>query len=158
MTTAVARTAGESPDDTIRRTVRALRSAYEVDAAVLARHLGISRQSLYNRLNGAAPWLAAEVVGLAIFFGCEVSDFYTGNVHIKAGGPIGADISGYLPASSRRHSPLSLVPPLPGDYRPVCAGYGSSLSGAADPHSALRVADDPGDQESAGAVNDANAA
>ena len=72
------------PDETIRRTVRALRSAYDVDARVLARHLGISRNSLYNRLNGAAPWLAAEVVGLAQFFNCEIVDFYTGNVRIVA--------------------------------------------------------------------------
>lgn len=83
MTTALAETTpGPTPDETIRRTVRALRSAYEVDAAVLARHLGISRGSLYNRLNGAAPWLAAEIVGLASFFNCEIADFYAGNVRI----------------------------------------------------------------------------
>lgn len=69
----------------IRRTVRALRSVFEVDARVLARHLGISRGSLYNRLNGTAPWLAAEIVGLAQFFGCDIVDFYTGNVRIEGG-------------------------------------------------------------------------
>lgn len=69
-------------DETIRRTVRALRSAYDVDAKVLAQHLGISRNSLYNRLNGAAPWLAAEIAGLAQFFQCEINDFYTGTIRL----------------------------------------------------------------------------
>ncbi len=78
-------TSTPGPDETIRRTVRALRSAYDVDARVLAHHLGISRNSLYNRLNGTAPWLAAEIVGLAHFFGCDVVDFYTGNVRIEGG-------------------------------------------------------------------------
>lgn len=96
MSTATVDSAAPSPDETIRRTVRALRSAYDVDAKVLARHLGISRNSLYNRLNGAAPWLAAEIVGLAQFFNCEVSDFYTGNVRINAtaNGPGTESISG----------------------------------------------------------------
>lgn len=84
MSTAAAAETGPTPDETIRRTVRALRSAYEIDARDLASHLGISRQSLYNRLNGVAPWLAAEVAGLATFFNCEISDFYTGNIRVDA--------------------------------------------------------------------------
>lgn len=95
MTTALVNEPGPSPDETIRRTVRALRSAHEVDAKVLARHLGISRGSLYNRLNGAAPWLAAEIPALAAFFGCEIGDFYTGNVRI-------VDASA-IPGASRRY-------------------------------------------------------
>ena len=70
------------PNEVIRVTVRALRSAHQVDAAVLARRLGVSRQSIYNRLNGQAPWLAAEVAALADFFGCEVQDLYNGTVRI----------------------------------------------------------------------------
>jgi hypothetical protein len=87
MSTATVDTAQPPPADAIiSRTVRALRSAYDVDARVLARHLGISRNSLYNRLNGSAPWLAAEIVGLAQFFNCEIADFYTGNVRVDAAG------------------------------------------------------------------------
>lgn len=70
------------PNDTIRRAVRALRSAHQVDATDLARHLKISRQSFYNRLNGAAPWLATEVAALADYFGCSVQDLYDGTVHL----------------------------------------------------------------------------
>jgi len=72
----------EAVNDTIRATVRALRSAHRVDAAVLARYIGISRQALYNRLNGHAPWLAAEVAGLADFFGCSVQDLFEGTVKL----------------------------------------------------------------------------
>lgn len=95
MTTATADTVHAAsrpdPDEMIRTTVRALRSAHQIDTAVIARHLGISRQSLYNRLNGHAPWLAAEVAALADFFQCDVQDFYNGTVRLDRpfvkGGP-----------------------------------------------------------------------
>lgn len=70
-------------DATICATVRALRSAYGVDTAVLAQHMGVSRQSLYNRLNGAAPWLAHEVAAIAAYFGCKVQDLYDGTVSVR---------------------------------------------------------------------------
>jgi len=73
----------DSTDETIRRTVRALRSAAEADAGDLARHLGISRASPYNRLNGVAPFLAAEIAGLASFFGCSIQDIYDGVVRVR---------------------------------------------------------------------------
>lgn len=71
-----------SVDDTIRQTVRALRAARQADSLVMARALGISRQSLYNRLNGAAPFLAAEIAGLAHFFGVPITDFYEGIMRV----------------------------------------------------------------------------
>lgn len=91
MTTAAAADPGLTIDETIRQTVRALRSARRVDALVLARALGISRQSLYNRLNGAAPFLAAEIAGLATFFGVPIIDFYEGVVRVGAAPTNGHD-------------------------------------------------------------------
>lgn len=73
----------DGPDATISRTVKALRSALDVDARTLAAHLGIGRASLYSRLNGAAPWQAAEVASLAKFFGCDVGDFFTGRINVE---------------------------------------------------------------------------
>lgn len=78
--------AGGGANEVIRVTVRALRSARQVDAAVLARHIGISRQALYNRLNGQAPWLASEVAGLAEFFNCSVQDLYDGVIRVREQG------------------------------------------------------------------------
>lgn len=66
---------------TITRTVRALRSAHQVDAGELARRLGISRQSFYNRLNDG-HWLAADVAALADYFGCTIQDLYDGAVDL----------------------------------------------------------------------------
>lgn len=97
------------PDETIRRTVRALRSAYDVDARDLARHLGISRNSLYNRLNGVAPWLAAEIVALADFFNCNIADFYTGNIHIDRSIPLPRRPSGEGDQSADRGVPFPLT-------------------------------------------------
>lgn len=85
MTTVAVDVHGEDkpdPNEVIRVTVRALRSAHQVDALELAQHLGVSRQSIYNRLNGHAPWLASEVAALAEFFGCEIQDLYNGTVRI----------------------------------------------------------------------------
>lgn len=129
MSTAAAAETGPTPDETIRRTVRALRSAYEVDARDLARHLGISRQSLYNRLNGVAPWLAAEIVGLAQFFNCEIADFYTGNVRVDlagAGRATGVATLPYRSASAHSRPALTLVRGAADGYRAVAAGNSSS--------------------------------
>lgn len=146
-TATVAAAQTSSPDDTIRRTVRALRSAYEVDAAVLARHLGISRASLYNRLNGVAPWLAAEIVGLASFFDCEISDFYTGNVRITTGAPTGR----YPAATSGEGDTLAQVVDLRPRYRGVAPSNGSS-----DPEPGC--AESPNGDIPTGRVHDADAA
>ena len=75
------------PDDIIGATVRALRSAGRVDVADLARHLGISRQAFYNRLNGTAPWLARDVAILAEFFGCTIQDLFEGHINVRREGP-----------------------------------------------------------------------
>jgi hypothetical protein len=146
------------PDERIRTTVRALRSAYEIDTAVLARHLGISRQSLYNRLNGHAPWLAAEVATLAQFFECEIQDFYTGTVNLgrpltgggSPGGPtprrrnsrrtqVTPDTIGTTSVTARFPSPpmcprpgLSLVPAAASMNRQLPPCYGSTITGRDD--------------------------
>lgn len=134
MTMAAAGTSGLSTDETIRQTVRALRSARQVDALVLARALGISRQSLYNRLNGAAPFLAAEIAGLAHFFGCTVQDIFDGVVRItppQAGRDTDVDTRRYRPGYGPRHRHLMLVSEPGASYRSVPARYGSSGAGSA---------------------------
>lgn len=152
MTTAAVNEATEpDPDQTIRRTVRALRSAYDVDAKVLARHLGISRNSLYNRLNGAAPWLAAEIVGLAAFFGVPISDFYEGVVRVGASPTTEVHTRRY-PASKRAQPhALSLVASEGPPYRTMVRPNGSSgpNMGTPKPGSAA---------DTSGTVNHADAA
>jgi DNA-binding XRE family transcriptional regulator len=71
------------PNETIRAAIRALRAAHETDAIVLAKLLGISRQSLYNRLNGDAPWLAREVAQIADYYNVSVQDLYAGTVDVR---------------------------------------------------------------------------
>jgi DNA-binding XRE family transcriptional regulator len=125
------------PNEVIRVTVRALRSAHQVEAVELARRLGVSRQSIYNRLNGHAPWLAAEVAALADFFGCEVQDLYNGTVRIgpltrRTPPPITDRVTGAVtPRLTRPCSAhaLGTVIPFPA-WRAVRAGtyrtYGTS--------------------------------
>lgn len=134
MSTAAAAETGPTPDETIGRTVRALRSAYEVDSQDLARHLGISRQALYNRLNGDARWLAREVAVLAQFFGCEIADFYTGQVRISGDrrtptntqassdkGPVTRGVSPWY-----RGNIAPVVPLFPHVRTPECPAQGRS--------------------------------
>lgn len=128
MTTAAADT-GHSTDEVIRQTVRALRSAHNVDALLLAKQLGISRQSLYNRLNGTAPFLAAEIATLAQFFGCTVQEIYDGVVRITPTPPralTGARTAGYRQRSRPGQSHLALLRGGGGPYRAVSGRYGSS--------------------------------
>lgn len=116
-------------DETIRQTVRALRSAHTVDALVLARALGISRQSLYNRLNGSAPFLAAEIAAVAQFFGCSVQDIYDGVVRITPPppSPITSGVTVEYREGYRSCRPaLRLVRDSRPGYHPVSAGYRSS--------------------------------
>ena len=70
-------------NETIRRTIRALRSAHDVDVRELAAHVGMSRGSFYNRMNGTAPFIGGELVVLADYFGVTVQDICDGNVHIN---------------------------------------------------------------------------
>lgn len=146
--------AAMSVDETIRATVRALRSARQVDVPPLARHIGVSRGSFYNRLNGAAPFLAAEIAGLAHFFGVPITDFYEGIVRVGAA-PVsldtGVDTERYPTPTSGLAPVIPLVSGTITSYRPVLPGYGSSKT--ANTYSYGRT-----DVHSSGGSDNANAA
>ncbi|MCF7551012.1 helix-turn-helix domain-containing protein [Pseudonocardia sp. WMMC193] len=74
-------------NDRIRLTVRALRSAYDVDVPVLARYVGVSRNTLYNRLNGMGPFSGGELVRIAEFFDTTVQAICDGSVTISPNNP-----------------------------------------------------------------------
>lgn len=40
----------------------------------IAKAIGISRSSLYDKLNGKRPWMLTEVIDLAGFMDCTVND------------------------------------------------------------------------------------
>lgn len=43
----------------------------------LAKAIGISRSSLYDKMNGRRPWMLVEIIDLAEFMGCTVQDLIT---------------------------------------------------------------------------------
>lgn len=43
----------------------------------VAKAIGISRSSLYDKLGGKRPWLLSEVIDLAAYMGCTVNDIIT---------------------------------------------------------------------------------
>lgn len=43
----------------------------------IARSIGISRSSLYEKMDGKRPWLLSEIVELASVMGCEERDIWT---------------------------------------------------------------------------------
>lgn len=40
----------------------------------IAKAIGISRSSLYDKMSGKRPWMLSEVIDLAAFMGCSVED------------------------------------------------------------------------------------
>lgn len=144
----------DDPDATIGATVRALVSARRADTGVLARAMGISRNSYYNRVNGEKAWHARDVARAAAFFGVPITDFYDGVVRVgnaptsRATGLSTPEYPAASPASTRR---LRLVRQPSGTNLDVATGYGSS---AAEPG----YDDGTSVTPSAGMVNYANAA
>ena len=43
----------------------------------VAKAIGISRSSLYDKLSGKRPWMLSEVIDLASYMGCTVNDLLT---------------------------------------------------------------------------------
>lgn len=43
----------------------------------LAKAVGISRSSLYDKMAGRSPWMLADVISLADHMGCTVQDLLT---------------------------------------------------------------------------------
>lgn len=47
---------------------------HNVTVNAIACAIGISRSSLYDKLNGKRPWMLTEVIDLADYMGCTVND------------------------------------------------------------------------------------
>lgn len=83
MTTATAPALSGSAKFTV--SVKALRGAQGVTNADLCRVLHISKTTLYDRLNGSAPWNLDEAVLLAEFFATPLIQMING-IGMKASG------------------------------------------------------------------------
>lgn len=155
MTAALAEQLGDDdPDAIIGATVRALVSANRADTGALARALGISRNSYYNRINGEKAWHARDVYRAAAFFGCSIQDIYDGNVRVgrHAGAPVTDTYTPrYRGPSSPRRPLLTLVSGHTVSNPGVAHRYGSSPPDT-------EHASAPTITRSAGTVNDAYAA
>ena len=51
----------------------------------VAKSIGISRSSLYDKLSGKRPWMLSEVIDLASYMGCTVNDLLTMPDHTPQG-------------------------------------------------------------------------
>lgn len=65
-------------DAVISATVAALISGRHLRREDVAAAVGMSKTSMYNKLNGAAPWKAAEVSDLARYFQVSIQAMYDG--------------------------------------------------------------------------------
>ncbi len=68
---------------TITAVIKALRGSRPTDDAALAAHLGMSRATLFKRLNQTSPWLAFEVARAAEYFVASVDDIYKGIARVN---------------------------------------------------------------------------
>lgn len=50
---------------------------HDTTREALAKAIGISRSSLYDKMSGKRPWMLEEVIKLADFMGCTVQDLIT---------------------------------------------------------------------------------
>lgn len=155
MTAALAEQLGDDdPDAIIGATVRALVSAHRADTGALARAMGISRNSYYNRINGEKAWHARDVYRAASFFGCSIQDIYDGTVRISPrgiGAVTGVDTERYPTPTAGLAPVIPLVSDPSARYRGVPAGYGSSAP-------SITYSDDRSGCHSSGEVHNANAA
>lgn len=65
-------------DENVSTVVRMLLAAKRGTPDALATELGISRSTVFEKLNGNRRWYAAEVQGLAHYFDLDVNAFYAG--------------------------------------------------------------------------------
>lgn len=95
MSTAPVTTLPRRDDDAvISATVSALISGRRTKPEAVAAAVGMSKSSMYNKLNGTAPWKAAEVSDLARHFGVTIQALYDG-FEGTFPGPVGPVSSGW---------------------------------------------------------------
>lgn len=106
----------DEPDATISATVRALAGARRADTAEIARAIGISRNSYYNRINGEKPWHARDVARAAAYFGVPIADLYAGRVTIPFRNSAPHTRGSQSPAANMSHSsPVSFIHVTPSE-------------------------------------------
>lgn len=80
-------------DENVATVVRMLLAAKRATPDDVAKALGISRSTVFDKLNGNRRWYADEVQGLAQFFHLPIATFYDGFAAL-------ANSQGYWPTSN----------------------------------------------------------
>lgn len=62
---------------TIKTNIERYVSENDMTRGALASKIGISRSSLYEKMDGKRPWLLDEIISLASVMGCEEKDIWT---------------------------------------------------------------------------------
>lgn len=62
---------------TIKQNIERYVSGNDLTRGALASSIGISRSSLYEKMDGKRPWLLDEIISLASVMGCEEKDLWT---------------------------------------------------------------------------------
>jgi hypothetical protein len=68
----------DTPNDTIRATLRALLAYRQISGADFADQVGMKRATWYSRMAGTSDWTAAEVQRAASALDVPVADLYRG--------------------------------------------------------------------------------
>ena len=63
----------------IKRNIERYVSENDMTRGALASRIGISRSSLYEKMDGKRPWLLDEIISLASLMGCADKELWTAN-------------------------------------------------------------------------------
>jgi DNA-binding XRE family transcriptional regulator len=63
----------------IKQNIERYVSEHDMTRGALASRIGISRSSLYEKMDGKRPWLLDEIISLASLMGCEEKELWTAN-------------------------------------------------------------------------------
>lgn len=66
-----------SVTEIIKQNIERFVSENDTTKGALAANIGISRSSLYEKMDGKRPWLLDEIITLASVMGCEEKDIWT---------------------------------------------------------------------------------
>ena len=63
--------------ENVRDSIYSFVEDIDMTVSELSRRIGISRSSLYEKMDGKRPWLLDEIITLASVMGCEEKDIWT---------------------------------------------------------------------------------
>ena len=63
--------------ETIKQNIERYVADNDMTKGALASNVGISRSSLYEKMDGKRPWLLDEIISLASVMGCEEKELWT---------------------------------------------------------------------------------